>query len=71
MREAAKLNREADIRYQLAGIRLADAENRYLELTKLAGEGDFDRDFPKIWEELKQLARREEEAYRQRLEDLE
>ena len=71
LREAAKLNREADLRYQMAGIRLADAESRYLELTKLAGEGDFDGDFPKIWEELKQLGQREEEAYRQRLEDLE
>ena len=71
LREAVKLNREADLRYQMAGIRLADAESRYLELTKLASEEDFDGDFPKVWEELKQLARREEEAYRQRLEDLE
>ena len=52
LREAVKLNREADLRYQMAGIRLADAENRYLELTKLASEGDFDGNFQKIWEEL-------------------
>ena len=49
LREAVKLNREADLRYQMAGIRLADAENRYLELTKLASEGNFDGNFQKIW----------------------
>ena len=28
LREAVKLNREADLRYQMAGIRLADAESK-------------------------------------------